>query len=142
MIRTPLWTDNPDKMRLLAASDEWVTPEAVAEVMTRLVETDEVEVDAEHPALASTAVGGGGPAASGDANSSRGGGVSKRRVKVQGGMILEVAAHGRVRVVEPFMDPGPSGAGNTVGNMEMAAGEILERLRKGGWDGRLGGDQE
>lgn len=47
-------------------------------------------------------------------------------------MILEVAK-GKVRVVEQFNDPGPSGEGNTVGNIGVAFEEIFERLERGGW---------
>lgn len=35
-IRTPLWTENPDKMKLVVDDEEaagWVTPEKVADVM-------------------------------------------------------------------------------------------------------------
>ena len=55
-----------------------------------------------------------------------------REVAVRGGMILEVAK-GRVRVVEQFCDVGPSGEGNTVGNIGVAEEEILKRLGGGGW---------
>lgn len=100
-------------MRLLGEADEWVSANVVAEVMRRLVEEDEVEVDAIADSAAVTS--------------------GKKMVKVEGGMILEVAARGRVRVVGQFNDPGPSGVGNTVGNMDMATGEILSELKKGGW---------
>lgn len=55
-----------------------------------------------------------------------------KEVDVVGGMILEVAK-GRVRVVEQFNDVGPSGEGNTVGNMGIAEEEVFERLGSGGW---------
>ena len=55
-----------------------------------------------------------------------------KEVDVEGGMILEVAK-GRVRVVEQFNDVGPSGEGNTVGNVGVAEEEIFEALRGGGW---------
>ncbi len=55
-----------------------------------------------------------------------------KEVAVEGGMILEVAK-GRVRVVEQFNDVGPSGEGNTVGNIGIAEEEIFERLGGGGW---------
>ncbi|KAK9855501.1 hypothetical protein MYU51_001979 [Penicillium brevicompactum] len=43
VIKTPLWTDNPEKLKLIDASaDVWVTPEEVAEVMLALVQQDEV----------------------------------------------------------------------------------------------------
>jgi len=40
-ILTPLWTDHPEKMEMVSNEPGWVTPEAVAEVMLRLVEKDE-----------------------------------------------------------------------------------------------------
>lgn len=40
-ILTPLWTDNPEKMRMVSDEAGWVTPEAVAEVMLGLVEREE-----------------------------------------------------------------------------------------------------
>ena len=118
VIKTPLWTDNPEKMKLLTKDDAWVTPEFVAEVMTSLVEQDSVDVEAG----AGTTSG----LSSGDSRE------RTRMVRVEGGTILEVAK-GRVRVVEQFNDPGPSGEGNSVGNMALAEEEIFERLGRGGW---------
>ncbi|KAJ0162768.1 D-beta-hydroxybutyrate dehydrogenase [Colletotrichum tanaceti] len=41
VVRTPLWTENPDKMvNLDAGHDGWVTPHEVAEAMVRCVEQD------------------------------------------------------------------------------------------------------
>lgn len=40
-ILTPLWTDNPDKMKMIADNPGWVTPEDVAVVMMGLVEKEE-----------------------------------------------------------------------------------------------------
>jgi len=37
-ILTPLWTDNPDKMKMVGDQPGWVTPEDVAQVMIDLVE--------------------------------------------------------------------------------------------------------
>ena len=51
---------------------------------------------------------------------------------VEGGMILEVAK-AKVRVVEQFNDPGPSGEGNTIGNLDIADDEIFEALGSGKW---------
>ena len=43
IIKTPLWTDHPEKLSLLdEKQDEWVEPEEVAEAMLRCVESDEV----------------------------------------------------------------------------------------------------
>lgn len=119
VIKTPLWTEHPEKLKLIAEGDAWVTPEFVAETMVSLVSDDTVEVDA----------GGGGGGSGLSTGDSREG---TRRVNVRGGMILEVAK-GRVRVVEQFNDPGPRGEGNTVGNMRVAEEEIFERLGNGRW---------
>jgi 3-hydroxybutyrate dehydrogenase len=40
-ILTPLWTDNPDKMKMVGDEPGWVTPEEVAQVMMDLVEREE-----------------------------------------------------------------------------------------------------
>lgn len=40
-ILTPLWTDNPEKMKMVGIQPGWVTPEAVAEVMLDLVQKQE-----------------------------------------------------------------------------------------------------
>lgn len=120
MIKTPLWIEAPEKLKLIAENDAWVTPESVADVMASLVENETVHVSA---GLGATGRSG---LSTGDA---REGG---KEVAVEGGMILEVAK-GRVRVVEQFNDVGPSGEGNTVGNMGVAEEEILDRLEKGGW---------
>ena len=119
VIKTPLWTEHPEKLKLISKGDEWVTPEFVAEVMTSLVEHEVVEVDA----------GGMGTASRLSTGDSREG---TKKVVVEGGMILEVAK-GKIRVVEQFNDPGPSGEGNTVGNMSVAEEEIFGRLGSGGW---------
>ena len=109
VIKTPLWTENPDKMRLLSEEDEWVTPEAVAEVMGDLVSEEEIDVEAVGAEEGLT------------------------KVKVEGGMIVEVAK-GRRRVVKQYMDPGPIGfKGNTVGRMGNEEEMILEMLGKGEW---------
>lgn len=45
LIKTPLWTDHPEKMKFVPSEDEeeagWVTPEFVAEVMLSLIEKEE-----------------------------------------------------------------------------------------------------
>ncbi|KAI9715078.1 MAG: hypothetical protein M1812_006196 [Candelaria pacifica] len=42
VIKTPLWTDNPDKMKLLKEEvDEWVSAEVVADVMLACIEREE-----------------------------------------------------------------------------------------------------
>ena len=119
VIKTPLWTEHPEKLKLIAKEDKWVTPEFVAEVMTLLVEQEVVEVD----------VGGMGIASGLSTGDAREG---TKKVAVEGGMILEVAK-GKVRLVEQFNDPGPSGEGNTAGNMSVADEEIFRRLGSGEW---------
>ncbi|CAD6566815.1 MAG: hypothetical protein ASARMPRED_000150 [Alectoria sarmentosa] len=119
VIKTPLWTEAPEKLKLLAGDNAWVTPEFVADVMVSLVENEAVHVSADLGATGS--------------RSSNGHARERtKEVAVEGGMILEVAK-GRVRVVEQFNDVGPSGEGITVGNMEIAEEEIFERLKGGGW---------
>ena len=114
VIKTPLWTEAPEKMKLIGKLDEWVTPEWVAEKMVDLVEREEIEVlDDRAPAP-------------------DGGERGSKIVKVEGGFILEVGK-GQVRKVEAFMDPGPSGLGSTVGGLVEAEEEILERLKGGDW---------
>ena len=44
VIKTPLWTDHPEKMSLVdEEQDEWVLPEEVAEQMLRCCEDDEID---------------------------------------------------------------------------------------------------
>ncbi|MCJ1416453.1 hypothetical protein MMC32_002791 [Xylographa parallela] len=111
VIKTPLWTEAPEKIKLVTEKDEWVTPEFVAEQMADLLEREEIEVQA--------------PSASIPGES------STRMVKIEGGFILEVGR--RLRQVEAFNDPGPSREGNTVTGLGIACREIFERLRQGGW---------
>ncbi|OGM42474.1 amino acid transporter [Aspergillus bombycis] len=43
VIKTPLWTDHPEKLKIVdTATDEWVTPEEVAQVMLALIQQDQV----------------------------------------------------------------------------------------------------
>ena len=110
--------DNPEKLRLIAKEDEWVSPEYVAETMVSLVEGEALEVSA-----------------AGTRNSGLGMGDQEQEtmmVKVYGGMIVEVAK-GKRRIVEQFNDPGPIGNGNTVGNVGLAVDEILAMLEEGGY---------
>ncbi|KAL8711402.1 MAG: hypothetical protein Q9225_007124, partial [Loekoesia sp. 1 TL-2023] len=115
VIDTPLWRDNPEKLRLVDDdADEWVSAEEVAEVMGSLVDGRE-EVDV----------------VSGTAGRSDGR-EGTRRIRVEGGLILEVSKS-RVRKVEQFNDEGPKGAGNTVSRMSVVDKEILEMLSSGNW---------
>ncbi|KAL8843345.1 MAG: hypothetical protein Q9170_000203 [Blastenia crenularia] len=116
VIDTPLWRENPEKLRLVDESkDEWVTAEEVAEVMGSLVDgREEVEV------VSSSA---------GRSDAREG----TRKVKVEGGLILEVSKS-RVRKVEQFNDEGPKGAaGNTVSRIDVVNDEIHAMLRSGHW---------
>lgn len=109
VIRTPLWTEDPLKRRLVqeGKGDAWVEPEWVAETMVEMVSQREMEVE-------------------GGKRMEAGG----TRVKIEGGMVVEVAK-GRRRVVEQFGDEGPRGKGNTVSGMGKVEGEIWEALREG-----------
>lgn len=43
VIKTPLWTEHPEKMSFLdEAKDKWATPEEVAEAMVRCLEDEEL----------------------------------------------------------------------------------------------------
>ncbi|KAI4240176.1 MAG: hypothetical protein L6R40_005309 [Gallowayella cf. fulva] len=125
VIDTPLWRDNPEKLRLVddrAGGDEWVSADDVAAVMGALVGDggkEEIEVSA---AASSSRTG----LSSGDSQE------GTQMVKVEGGLILEVSK-GRVRKVEQFNDHGPRGAGNTVGKMGIADREILEMVGLASW---------
>ena len=120
VIKTPMWTEDPDKFKLITDRDEWVTPEFVAETMMDLLEKDEVEVISSVSASATTGL------TTGDERQ------GTMMIKVQGGTILEVSK-GKIRKVNQFMDPGPSGEGNTAGNMIEAERDIYGRLRSGRW---------
>ncbi|KAJ5176894.1 uncharacterized protein N7482_002771 [Penicillium canariense] len=109
VIKTPLWTDHPEKLKMVNDSaDEWVTPEEVAEVMLALVQQDQV----------SEIIGD---------RSGRG-----QQYKVVGGTILEVSK--TVREVNAFNDPGP---GNRPGNTASDHGAVEEEsfglLSQEGW---------
>ncbi|KAL8851190.1 MAG: hypothetical protein Q9221_003910 [Calogaya cf. arnoldii] len=122
VIDTPLWRDNPEKLRLVdeGGGDQWVSADEVAEVMGALVGVggkDEIEV------------------VKGASNGN--GSERKSMVRIEGGLILEIGK-GRVRKVEQFNDEGPKGAGNTVRNMPLVDGEILEMLGSGNWGVQTG----
>ena len=111
VVKTPLWTENAEKMKVVGADDSWVTPEEVADVMIALIERDEVG------------------SVSGDLN--RGG-----EIPIRGGSILEVST-GSVRDVMAFNDPGPGNRpGNTVSNMRQLEDDVWTALGTTGW-GRL-----
>lgn len=91
IIKTPLWTEHPEKLKTVGEEDDWVSPEAVAEVMLDLIEKDKVSAGT-----------------------------------IEGGTILEVSK--RIRKVEPFNDPGPSGEGNTASNIGLGHKDVLDIL--------------
>ncbi|KAL2013623.1 hypothetical protein VTN00DRAFT_1148 [Thermoascus crustaceus] len=109
VIKTPLWTDHPEKLRMVDEKvDEWVTPEEVAQVMLALVQQNEV----------SEVIG--------DTK-----GVEGKMIPVQGGTILEVSKS--VREVNAFNDPGPVGrAGTTVAHAKVVEDEIFSLLSQTG----------
>ncbi|KAJ5958233.1 Short-chain dehydrogenase/reductase SDR [Penicillium vulpinum] len=109
VIKTPLWTDNPEKMKMVdEGADEWVTPEEVAEVMLALVQQEEVsEIIGDRS--------GHGP-----------------QLKVEGGTILEVSK--TVRAVSQFNDPGPGRRpGNTASDYHAIEEESYQLLSQEGW---------
>ncbi|MCJ1392564.1 hypothetical protein MMC18_005434 [Xylographa bjoerkii] len=113
VIKTPLWTEAPEKIKLITEQDEWVTPQFVAEQMANLVEKEEIEVQTPSHTVPGTS--------------------STRMATVEGGFILEVGR--KLRQVEAYNDPGPSREGNTVTGLGVADREIFGRLREGGWGG-------
>ncbi|KAI4104069.1 MAG: hypothetical protein L6R37_003475 [Teloschistes peruensis] len=125
VIDTPMWRENPDKLRLFSdeGGDQWVSADDVAEVMGSLVDGRE-KVDV----VAASASAGGGATGLPSGDSREG----WRKVKAEGGLILEVSK-GRVRKVEQFMDAGPMGAGNTVSNAKVAYQDIFSMLGSGTW---------
>ena len=98
--------------------DEWVDPEAVADVMGGLVSSEEIEVDTY----------GSERVFDGHEESKRG--KKKKKAKVEGGIVVEVA-RGR-RVVAPFMDPGPLlNMGPKLGSMVDEQERLLRSLERG-----------
>lgn len=43
MVQTPLWTNNPDKMKAITPDDVLITPEELARVMLDVVQKDEYQ---------------------------------------------------------------------------------------------------
>lgn len=87
VVKTPLWTDHPEKLKVVReGTDEWVTPEEVAQVMLACVKDDEI-----------------------DATFS-GSGRKEEMIPIKGGTCLEVLA-GTVRDVPLFNNVGPYATG-------------------------------
>jgi hypothetical protein len=109
VIKTPLWTDHPEKIKMVDDSvDAWVTPEEVATVMLALVQQEVVgEVIGDRS--------GRGP-----------------QYQVEGGTILEVSK--TVRAVNQFNDPGPGNRpGNTASDHHHVEAESYRLLSQKGW---------
>ncbi|KAJ6022231.1 hypothetical protein N7540_007735 [Penicillium herquei] len=109
VIKTPLWTDHPEKLKMIDTStDAWVTPEEVGEVMLALVQQDQV----------SEIIGD---------RSGRG-----TQYQVKGGTILEVSK--TVREVKQFNDEGPGDRpGNTASDHAAVERESFGLLAQKGW---------
>ncbi|KKY19234.1 putative short chain dehydrogenase reductase family [Phaeomoniella chlamydospora] len=106
VIRTPLWTDHPEKLKFVTERDEWVLPEEVGAVMLALIEKDQMAEFEGEP----------------------------ETIEITGGTILEVSKKA-VRDVKPFNDPGPrQGPGNTAAGYKATVYEdIQKQLSKPGW---------
>ncbi|KAL3468641.1 transmembrane amino acid transporter protein-domain-containing protein [Aspergillus heterothallicus] len=109
VIKTPLWTDHPEKMKMVDDSkDVWVTPDEVATVMLALVQQERV----------------------GRIIGDKEGNESDEVYPVSGGTVLEVSK--KVRSVSPYNDPGPGFvAGNTVSTAQSVEDEVWERGGRG-----------
>ena len=128
LIKTPLWTDHPEKMRWVAEEvDEWVTPEEVASAMLDLIEKDQVSSIRELPTAEDQK---GGVSSTGMSTGDDR--AAEKIIPVRGGLILEVSKR-RVREVAQFNDPGPSGPGNTVQNMKLGLDEVWGWLEQESW---------
>lgn len=95
VVKTPLWTDNPDKLRAVKqegeGADTWVTPEEVAQVMLSCVKDKEISntIDGSETAPKD---------------------LQKEMIQIKGGSCLEVLA-GVVRDVPMFNNIGPYATG-------------------------------
>ncbi|KAF2656409.1 NAD(P)-binding protein [Lophiostoma macrostomum CBS 122681] len=114
VIKTPLWTEHPEKMTFLNESqDEWATPEEVAEAMVRY----------SGPSLLPSLVL--GPRSSVCSHYTD-------EPELGGGTILEVGAK-QTRLVEQLNDPGPSGPGHTVSHLQESYKEVFGWLKEKDW---------
>lgn len=110
VVKTPIWTDSPDKMRLVTVDGKvmtdkkWVTPEYVAEQMLALVVKDELV------------------------------GPEGEKIVVQGGLMLEVGAS-HVREIPMFNNEPPDTLlpGMKVESSESVVQDTLGRINTTGW---------
>ena len=105
IVKTPIWTEDPGKNKVLSEDDGWVTPEEVAEVMLACVRDEEVGSGME----------------------------GEERIRIQGGTCLEVLA-GTVRDVPLYGNVGPFALGRKgaeAGNPETLKNEVLGLLKPG-----------
>ncbi|EXJ86541.1 3-hydroxybutyrate dehydrogenase [Capronia epimyces CBS 606.96] len=114
VVKTPLWTEHPEKMKMLKEgaadeSDGWVTPEEVAEVMLACVKDDEID-----------SVPGGS-------------GQTGGKIAIKGGSCLEVLARS-VRDVPMFNNIGPYATykpGVAAADTNKLVGEVMDVLKPG-----------
>ncbi|OAL36008.1 hypothetical protein AYO20_04669 [Fonsecaea nubica] len=117
LVKTPLWTDHPEKLKVISQDDVWVTPEEVAEVMLALVKDKEI----------STVIG---------SRSSRTNGATGQAtdvIQIKGGSCLEVLA-GAVRDVPLFNNVGPYVGGQpgaTASDAVKIYNEVVDSLKPG-----------
>ena len=120
VVKTPLWTDNPDKLRFVRTegpdADIWVTPEEVAQVMLSCVKDNEIPNIIEGSAAVTAGLS-----------------VEKETIQIKGGTCLEVLA-GTVRDVPPFNNAGPRALGRpgaSVSDGEKSVHDVLAELKPG-----------
>lgn len=124
VVKTPLWTDHPEKLKLVKQegedADQWVTPEEVAQVMLACVKDERIGESIRGASSSGT----NGTAADGNG----GGGIV-----IKGGSCLEVLA-GYVRDVPLLNNVGPYASGEpgaTVQGKETLLDEIYGVLKPG-----------
>jgi 3-hydroxybutyrate dehydrogenase len=105
LVRTPMWTEHPDKHGPISADTHWVTPEQVAQVMLDLVEKTETEAH----------IAGHQPS-----------GIPCT-LQIKGGTILEVSGL-RVREVQQLNDPGPQGIEDKDFDASAMEEEVFQNL--------------
>ncbi|KIW71169.1 hypothetical protein PV04_03364 [Phialophora macrospora] len=121
VVKTPLWTDHPEKLKMVRQegedADTWVTPEEVAQVMLSCVKDDEIPNVIEGSPNAKDAAG------------------ERETIRIRGGSCLEVLA-GFVRDVPLFNNTGPyvlGKKGASVSDADTIYQEVVGELKKPGW---------